>query len=67
MTTTDWKASYFELMERSIDKIEGLERELQQIKQAIKDNCCVEVRGEMMVQDWAAGYIELHRHKRGGV
>jgi uncharacterized protein (UPF0335 family) len=67
MTTNDWKKSYFELMERSIDKIEVLERELQQIKQAIKDNCCVELNGELMAQDWAAGFIELNRHKRGGV
>jgi len=47
----DWKASYFDLMERSVRKIELLEEELQKIKQAIKDN-------------W---FIELNRHKRGGV
>jgi len=63
----DWKASYFDLMERSIRKIELLEEELQQIKKAIKDNCCVELNGELMAQDWAAGFIELNRHKRGGV
>jgi catechol 2,3-dioxygenase-like lactoylglutathione lyase family enzyme len=43
------------------------DEELQQIKQAIKDNCCVELNGELMAQDWAAGFIELNRHKRGGV